>query len=440
MIFSKHSDPTIQKLYADAVQRTQVLLQQLGEAWDTGNMLLVKKLVGKLLSDRDLKFRAAVEIAKTKHKKLKRQPSPFQCYKLTWKLSLFEKPDEKIQLSFRGKDGGSVRSVINFGFRYRVAQRVLVLILSVIHRPKKYQYTHRGYKDAVLRAAELIEAGNVYFVHLDITKFYPSFTSSELGKKSALGNIINPKTLDIFVTGRRLSICEKVVQRHEKQFPYSLSHSMLRAVRRGIPTGSSLSSLIAPMMVSRMVLSQKVQDHLVNYEDNFLVVASCEQELDAMVKELEAAIGEIPGGQFSTHTKCAGKVTNDTAASFLGHAIYLNHNKVRIKVSAANEQRFYETLESMEVNVPTVRELKKGTKTMEAYSFTQVEAWVQQLAYIEAWRNAFSLADHVDYIATLHKDCIFADIEKHGVDLTKFDNAHSKYFDLNSHFDFSGMA
>ena len=439
----KASDPKFKARCAEAVEKTDLQLAQLSAAWDAGDSLQVKKIVSELLEGRDIKFRAAVEIMKEKGEKLKPKPTASRCYSVANTLSFFEKPNEHVEMFIREKADGSSRPVLNFGFRYRVAQRALVLVLSAIHRPQKFQYVHRGCKDAVLRAAQLIGDGNHFYAHLDIMKFYPSFTLSELGQESALGGVLSPQTLDIFVIGRRLSIGKNASDNDKSKLLgdhfTSSSTLMKREARRGIPTGSMLSSLIAPMMVSRMKLSQEVQDHLVNYEDNFLLVASSEQELDAMVKELEAAVKGIPGGQFKLAEKGTGKVDADDSANFLGHAIYVEKKKARISVSPANHERFYERLEQLDWNMPTHEELKK--MGYEKFKLIKEQSWAASLQYIRAWKNAYSLCDRAEAMACIAREKILAEIEGAGLKPNMFINKKTdSYFDFKEHFEFSGMS
>ena len=128
---------------------------------------------------------------------------------------------------------------------------------------------------AVKRALVLIESGKLWFAHLDIKEFYPSFKIEKLLGNAALEGILPKSTVANLVLARGL---EYVIDPgYLKRYPLLSCASRLLEARRGIPTGSCVSSLVAPMMVSRLQLSAAVAATLINYEDDFLLLASSKE-------------------------------------------------------------------------------------------------------------------------------------------------------------------
>lgn len=246
--------------------------------------------------------------------------SPGICLKAASALDLTSACFDKVGVILRKKKSGKHRLILNFGLRQRVAQNIIRCVLSAHHRPRAYQFTHRGVPKAVAHVRDLINLGNHWFAHLDIKEFYPSFKIEKLREDAALGGLLPSKTVAAFVHARGLEVSVRAEQM--KQFPSLSCPDLLWEARRGIPTGSCASSVVAPMMVSRMPLDAATASHMANLEDDFLLLAPTKDKLQERIEVLMAAVKAIPGGHFKLELKASGQL-GGTEACFLGHAIRL---------------------------------------------------------------------------------------------------------------------
>lgn len=353
--------------------------------------------------------------------------SPGQCLQAASQLDLVSRCDEKAAVIIKGKLNGGHRLILDFGIRYRIAQNILRLVLSAHHGPKPFQYTHRGVPKAMKRVMELCDQGNVWFAHIDIKKFYPSFRIEKLRENAALGGLLSSKTLAAFVSARGLEVS---VRSYELQkFPYLSYSNLLWEARRGIPTGSCLSSLIAPMMVSRLLLPAEVAAHLVNYEDDFFLLAKSKVELEKRIEAFESAVKGLPGGRFTLKQKSMGTLASSEVC-FLGHCLYRSGAKTCARLTPANIDCLFDTLDTIGKPLP-IGVTKKGQ-----FEKTMVENCTLAFQYVNAWSKAFYMCEDV----IKHAEDALMMIKVWLADVGKsFDDIDPQQFDpnfvLNHHFE-----
>ena len=366
---------------AKALALTRIQSKTLRVAVDNGNQAQTIALTEWFLTALEPRLYFAVQVARSG--KVKPSPTPDECLSVAQALDLRQAPSEKVIGTLRAKASGKHRLILNFGHAHRTAQGVLRVILSAHHRPQPFQFTHRGPKKAMEQVRRHIEAGNLWFAHLDIKEFYPSFRFEKLGQDAALGGILPSKTLAGFVHARNLEVAVTPVSL--KRFPY-LTHTHLHwEARRGIPTGSCVSSVVAPMMVSRLPLSQAAKELLTNYEDDFLQLATSKAELDKAVEAFMVAVRDVPGGRFTVKTKSTGCLL-ESEISFLGHRITVCDDQARIGINSANEQKLFMLLDDFDI--------RKGEFALRAGSSEtkQRRRNCQRVVdYLDAWARAFSL-------------------------------------------------
>ena len=334
----KWSDPVITTRYNAARAATNARLALLREAVAAKDAAEVATQTQWLLSDAAPKVYFALRIGRSGKVGL---ISPSACIKAALNLKLTATCTEKVPVILRKKKSGKVRLILNFGLRYRVAQNIIRCVLSVHHRPRSYQFTHRGVPKAVTRVRDLINQGNHWFAHLDIKEFYPSFRIEKLRENASLGGLLPPKMIAAFVHARELEIGVRAEQL--KRFPYLSYSDLLWEARRGIPTGSCASSVVAPMMVSRMSLDAATADALSNYEDDFFLLAPTKDELQERIEVLMGAVKTIPGGHFKLELKSSGRL-GETEACFLGHAMRLEGDETHIMLTNANREGLFSVL------------------------------------------------------------------------------------------------
>lgn len=131
---------------------------------------------------------------------------------------------------------------------------------------------------------------------------------------------------------------------------------------------------------------------LVNYADDFLLLAQNLKLLDDAAEKLTKAAAELPGGNFVLAKKMAGKA--DLGFEFLGHLLQLKEGKLRTALSPKNDNILTHKLAALE------RPLKAAILPMSKKAAPDKEAatslLAELLAFIESWKLAFSECDDLD--------------------------------------------
>lgn len=417
------SDPTIAAKYQSMRGETNSHVKALRMAVVAKDAATIAAETRWLLSDPAPKSYFALRLGRSRKLKAK---SPTWCLEQANKLDLSSQSVEKADVILREKLNGSHRVILNFRLQHRIAQNIVRLVLAAHHKPRSFQFTHKGVPKAIQRVIDLVGQGNVWCAHLDIKKFYQSFLIEELLGNAALGGLLPSKTLAAFVLARRLDVCVRAEDL--KHFSYLSYPTLLWEARRGIPTGSCASSIVAPMMVSRMPLAAAVADHLVNFEDDFFLLAPTTDELEERIGALGSSVKAIPGGRFTWQLKSCGHLA-DTEASFLGHSISKNGGEVRIRLTHANRESLFHVLDELDKTLPV------GGPT-EAFEEAQLKNCAKVYQYIRSWRATFALCEDVAEEAEdamLMLEQVLADIGKSVSDIKSM--IATSHFAPNVHFE-----
>lgn len=376
------SDPAISAKYQSARAETTKHAEALRKAVAAKHVDMIAAETWWLLSDPAPKTYFALKLGRSRKVKSK---SPSWCLKQASELDLSSHSAEKADAILRKKLNGSHRVILNFRLQRRIAQNIVRLVLAAHHRPRPFQFTHKGVPKAIQRVIVIADQGNLWCAHLDIKKFYQTFLIEELLENAALGGLLPSKTLATFVLARRLDVCVRA--NDLKHFPHLSYATLLSEARRGIPTGSCASSIVAPMMVSRMLLAAAVENHLVNFEDDFLLLAPTKDELEKRIEALGSSVKTIPGGRFKLQQKSCGHLA-ETGAFFLGHSISRNGGSVRIRLTHTNRESLYLVLDEL------FKELPVGGP-IEAFVEALLKHCARAYQYLESWRATFALCEDV---------------------------------------------
>ena len=168
-------------------------------------------------------------------------------------------------------------------------------MLKAAFKPKAWQYGisgAQGRDEAVKNAKKFIEQGFVNAKHLDIRKFYDSFSHK--------GIMDSDLPLPI-------SVIEHVVI--GKHFDVSISKALLESYHgalcceyadlvsaAGIPQGSATSPLVGGYFISKLDMKLSGTVRIINYADDFLVLANSASALSSAEKALKSAVEDLPAG------------------------------------------------------------------------------------------------------------------------------------------------
>lgn len=164
--------------------------------------------------------------------------------------------------------------------------------------------------------------------------------------------------------------------------PHSLLPNLNQEAHSGLSTGSGCSPIIAMITVSNLAWSTMADVDMVNFFDNFLVLASSGALLGKAISKLSAAIEQLPGGHFTPR-----EVFRTHAADgfdFLGHCLYLDGNLVRISPTEGNFHDFCSECDRLDTKLgnylfrPSCRDIPRG-----------IGIAVDQLQYIVGFLSAF---------------------------------------------------
>lgn len=391
MGIGKQDDLSIALDYEGARKLVKAQQNALKAAISEGNALSIQRITNWFLISPAPRQCFAVEVARSG--KIKPEPTLADCLNVVENLNFFAASPEEAKVLAVKKPSGNYRPVIAFGLEHKVAQKILREVLSAHHTRKCFQFTSKGIHAAIEAARDHIGEGYVWYAHLDIKEFYSNFRVDELLQDAALGGKLPNKVLANYVHGHNLKMSESVRVIGGDELPSPKLTSLVHQARRGIPQGSSLSPLVAEMMVSQMVIDLPLGVRLTNYADNFLLLAKTKAELEQSVVELEAAIKELPGGHFKLKDEGSGCLEADPL-EFLGHVLCAGSAGPRVVVSAPNHDRFYGELVQFD---------RCSGPYAAAANETSLEALRVRLAilynYLISWKAAFRLCDNAGEIA-----------------------------------------
>ena len=289
-------------------QREEAMKVALGQAKKERRKLLRKLKAAKTQSQRKkaqhayttsqrVRFATMVEVNRRKFSKTSLSDK-IDSFKKSLDFELYLPIEESMQLRLKSKGmTGKFRYYIDFELRHRTAQQMVLDMLKTAFKPKAWQYGisgARGRDEAVKSAKKFIEQGFVNAKHLDIQKFYDSFSHQ--------GILDSDLPLPI-------SVIEHVVI--GKHFEISISQELLESSHgalyceyadlvsaAGIPQGSATSPLVGGYFISKLDMKLSGTLRIINYADDFLVLANSTSALSSAERALKSAVEDLPAGAF----------------------------------------------------------------------------------------------------------------------------------------------
>jgi hypothetical protein len=329
------------------------------------------------------------------NKKLKphRRATLNRCLSLPATLNVAAPINEPVKVFPREKKGGVLGVILEFGIKHRTAQDIVARIMSRYLKPRPFQYGLEGVHEAIGEVKQRLAAGYVYTARLDIKNFYGSFQLEKLAHELPLPH----EVVEYAVVGRQLEVNVQLSMKDGQSAPLKPHHinDLTTLARQGLPPGSGCSPVIAEFIISKLAWSTSTHVVIVNYCDDWLILASTPKYLDEAIGALTDAVSKLPGGHFEL-------VLLDQSSAFegflfLGHCFHLVNGLVRTTVGrkavfsltarlAELDQQFCDLVWN---NKPAYK--SKTKKEAEAIALL-----AEMSAVIQGWRRAFREADDLN--------------------------------------------
>src|SRR6266704_2654196 len=279
----------------------QATLTRIQRAHRAGERRQLRYLIQQFLTSFDARL-TATRLASSKMR-WNRRPKKHQLRSIAENLNAYQGTREEVRLILIRKGPGKFRPTLDFGIENRALQYLVLSVLYAIAELHPRQFATRGgVPAAIAHVAKAIKAGNLRAREIDIKDFYQSFDGTKL--------------VDLIPLPKR--VIERVLlSRHLNIVPGTLHHTAayssngaadthqgeaslekyLADARRGIPQGSSVSPIVAEMLLAPVLHQVPTGGEVVAYADNILVIAKNDGEAVSMSESLGIALKTHPAGQ-----------------------------------------------------------------------------------------------------------------------------------------------
>lgn len=295
-------------------------------------------------------FNSAVKI--NERLKPHRKVSLVECLSLAEAVDFSKPLPEAVPVRPYPKKSGGYRMIHDHGHMHRMAQHAINRVLGEYLKPRPFQFTNKGTQAAIHFARLLIGKGHTYLARLDIKDFYPNFSADALIK----GLLLPKDVAEHAVIGRYMKVCLGTDQKTSgsphglHSSPYSsLAQTLLPLARQGIPIGSATSSVVSMLAISRLEWSSIQDVQIINFADDFFVLAKTLAKLEEGTVALIEAVANLPDGQFTLQLKEKGHVSS--MIGFLGHKFYVKDGTLKVAPSDANLEKMHQELCELELKL-----------------------------------------------------------------------------------------
>ncbi len=178
--------------------------------------------------------------------------------------------------------------------------------------------------------------------------------------------------------------------------PYTPHYNdLITLARQGLPPGSGCSPVVAEFIISKLAWSTSTQVVIVNYCDDWLILASTPKYLDEAIGALTDAVSKLPGGHFEL-------VLLDQSSAFegfrfLGHCFHLVNGLVRTTVNPKAVFSLAARLTELDQQFSDLVWNNKPAHKSKAKKEAEAIALLAEMtAVIQGWRGAFREADDLN--------------------------------------------
>ena len=247
-------------------------------------------------------------------------------------LAMHKPIAENVFYYLKSKGNGKYRCICDFGVQHRAAQSIVSDLIAAQFKPAAFQHNvpGRSVQLAVRRTKKFYEKGYVHALRLDVKAYYDHFNHAAL-----MGSKLLPKAVtENVMIGRNYTMVPK-----GGLTPYLLSLDYPSILHSGgIPQGSACSPLVGNFYVSKLKYVLPKGTAVLNYADDFLVMAKSVEKLEKAKNALQASVEALSVGQFELLVKTGSSFTS--GFEFLGHSFEMKSGGgLAVTISLANQQK-----------------------------------------------------------------------------------------------------
>jgi hypothetical protein len=320
----------------------EATLSRIQKAHRAGNRRQLRHLIQQYLTSYDARL-AATRLARGRMH-WDRRPKKHQLKSIAENLNAYQGTREEVRLILIPKGPGKFRPTLDFGIENRALQYLVLSVLYAITELHPRQFATRGGPPAAItEVAKAIKAGSLHAREIDIKDFYPSFD----GKKLVDLIPIPKRVIERVLISEHLNIVPGTLH-HTTMFSSngaadtdqgvgSPLETYLADARRGIPQGSSVSPIVAEMLLAPVLHQVPAGGEVVAYADNILVITKNDGDADSMTESLGIALKTHPAGQLWPKIK---SFPPGGPIEFLGHRLTADEDGLRIQPTADNREEF----------------------------------------------------------------------------------------------------
>jgi len=378
----------LQKDFQIIKGREKKRFKEYKKALETGDLKEIRKAVDRYLKSGPARTVAAVR-GNLAHR-IGQRLTLRRSYKLAEEFKPHKPLQEKVKVYGKKKSSGGERPICVFGHEHRLGQSMIKKLLKERFEPRVWQYTHRGPAAAIKFIRSLNPTAELYARKLDIKDFYGSFDETNLV------SFLNEMPDDVV---RHIILSNDNALTTMDGSP--LLGNLSQLASRGVAQGSTLSPLIGELAVSQLGWEGISEVQMLNYADDFLLIAPDIETLDVATKALTSAVAALPGGHFSLLEKDMPDIASSTSTFgagvvFLGYYLRVEEGVLNVWPCNAATERF------REIKWEMTRRIKKAitqlkSKSIEKDGDEEVSHLMLKAAgrisqlyhYTKAWEGAF---------------------------------------------------
>ncbi len=303
--------------------------------------------------------------------------------------------NKKVHITLEPKERkpDEARPISRFGLKQRACQHLVLGALKPLSELmiKPHQFMFKGGRNkAIEETLKLLDNGFEFLVEIDIVSCYQQFNEEALIDllylpKKVVKYVITNSDPYFVIHWNGATTCngDPVLELE----PYA---SIIPEVLQGIPQGSCLSPTVAEMSLSITDVDLPEDARLINYGDNFLVLAKSQEVVEHAAENLRLALMSHPVGPFSQVSE-RFEIASD-GFEFLGYKFASRDGKFLVKPSIKNMSKILQKIEKRLSNIPDPAEANED-------HLERIDSLVRS---INGWCGGFTLWKGCEDFQSIH--------------------------------------